>query len=128
METDPVRAIVIHKNNLVRHHLADFLAVAGMEVFDDVTDLEGLKAEALKRKPNVIIMDMQFADQTFPAFLQDLKRRTVSAKWVLMGPEPYEYYARHTEALGADLYFSESQHPNEWLDGLNTLVPWRVKN
>ena len=127
LEADPVRAMVVHKNDMIRHHLADFLTVAGIEVISDVTGLEELKVTALRWKPHIIIMDVQFINQTFPSFLEDLKSQTVDAKWAITGPEPYEYYARYTEAIGADLYFSEAQHPNEWLEGLNTLVPWRVK-
>jgi DNA-binding NarL/FixJ family response regulator len=126
MEAGPVRAMVVHKNDLIRDHLADFLRVAGMEVNSSVIGLEELKDMALRWKPHIIIMDMRFINQAFPILLEDLKRQ-MDAKWALTGPEPYEYYAGYTRALGADLYFSEAQHPKEWLEGLNALVLGRIK-
>jgi DNA-binding NarL/FixJ family response regulator len=120
---DSKRAIVVHRNKIVRHHLADFLTAAGMEVVSDVNGLEELEVKARLWRPHVIVLDIHYASHAFPVFLKNFKQKLSEAKWVLTGPEPHEYYARQTAALGADLYLSETQHPHEWLRGLDAITP-----
>jgi hypothetical protein len=43
-------------------------------------------------------------------------------KVVLTGPEPKYHYAKFAEALGADLYLSVEERPNEWTVKLNDIA------
>jgi len=67
------------------------------------------------------------AGDEFPVFLKNLKQTLPQVKLVFIGPEPQAYYARHSATMGADLYLSEGQHPNEWLRRLRAIAPQKGK-
>jgi len=122
-----IRIMIVHKNKALRHRLADYLTVAGMITVNDALSLRKLQEKAHQCKPHIILLDIQHAGDEFPVFLKNLKQTLPQVKLVFIGPEPQAYYARHSATMGADLYLSEGQHPNEWLRRLRAIAPQKGK-
>jgi DNA-binding NarL/FixJ family response regulator len=120
---DSARLIIIHKNKALRHRIADFLTMAGMTIVNDTESLGGLQENAYECKPHIILLDIRQMGDEFPTLLGHLKETLPQVKFVFVGPEPRAHYAKHAVTMGADLYLSEGQHPDEWIGKLRAIVP-----
>jgi DNA-binding NarL/FixJ family response regulator len=120
---DSSRLIIIHKNKALRRRIADFLTMAGLTIVNDTESLGGLQENAHKCKPHIILLDIGQMGDEFPTLLASLKETLPQIKFVFLGPEPRAYYAKHTVTMGADLYLSEEQRPDEWIGMLRAIVP-----
>ena len=120
---DSARLVIIHKNKALRHRIADFLTMAGMTIINDAESLRDLREKAHELKPHIILLDIRQMDDEFPTLLGNLKETLPQVKFVFVGPEPRAHYAKHTITMGADLYLSEGQHPDEWIGKLMAIQP-----
>jgi DNA-binding NarL/FixJ family response regulator len=72
--------------------------------------------------PQLIVLDIYLVDEDVQGLICDLRRQIPNLKVVLTGPEPEAYYAKHTAAMGADLYLSEGLQPDEWIKRLASVA------
>ena len=118
-----MRVLIVYRHELLRDQVADLLTTAGLEVATHVKGPEEIGAKARSWKPDVILLDIQYAATALQDLLKDLKQTLPKTRWVIAGPEPHDFYARHFAALGADLYLSEAQRPQEWLREICAMAP-----
>lgn len=116
MET--VRTVLVQKSDVLRSQLAEFLQEAGITNVTLACDLADLRAKACQCMPQLIVLDIYLVDEDVQGLIHDLRRQIPDLKVVLTGPEPEAYYAKHTAAMGADLYLSEGLQPDEWIKRL----------
>lgn len=120
MET--VRTVLVQKSDVLRSQLADSLEEAGITNVTLACDLADLRAKACQCMPQLIVLDIYLVDEDVQGLIRDLRRQIPDLKVVLTGPEPEAYYAKHTAAMGADLYLSEGLQPDEWIKRLASVA------
>jgi DNA-binding NarL/FixJ family response regulator len=114
--------VLVQKNKALQEHLGEFLEQAGIRRVTFAGSLSELKQKVSEYMPRLILLDIYFAGEEFPAFVRELRRTLPESKVVLTGPEPQGYYARHTLAMGVDLYLSDGLEPDEWIRRLKAIA------
>lgn len=119
---EPIRTALVQKSSVLRSQLADFLAEAGITDVILACDLADLRKKTSHCKPQLILLDIYLLDEDFQGLIRDLRRQIPELKVVLTGPGPEAYYAKHTAAMGADLYLTEGLQPDEWIRRLTSVA------
>jgi DNA-binding NarL/FixJ family response regulator len=122
MLMESVRTVLVQKSSVLRSQLADFLAEAGITEVTVACDLADLLAKACQCKPQLVLLDIYLLDRDFEGLIRDLRQQIPEIRVVLTGPEPEAIYAKHTAAMGADLYLSEGLQPDEWIKRLASVA------
>jgi DNA-binding NarL/FixJ family response regulator len=118
----PVRTLLAQKSSVLRGQLAAFLARAGITDLTVASSFPELLEKAASCRPHLILLDICLVGDEFPRLLKELRQEMQQVKVVLLGPEPEPLYARHTAAMGIDLYLSDGLKPDEWIRRLERMT------
>ena len=100
----PVRLVVADQRPVVRAGLFSFFSDGDVQIVDEAQTAEQLVAKTLVARPDVLLLDVNFPDQTGFEAVETLKTQLYDGRIVFFADVDQQAYFARALAVGADSY------------------------
>lgn len=119
---NPISVILLQKNRILRHNIADFLIQGGLLVLNQASSISEMISQLKGRNPNIVLLDIELVGDNNRSAFNDLRKKLPKAILILTGPEPRDYYAEYAKEAGVDMYLSVEANPNQWKQEIQKII------
>ncbi len=117
----PVRLVVADPNPVVRAGLFSFFSDGDAQIVDEAQTAEQLVAKTLVARPDVLLLDVKFPDQTGFEAVETLRTQRYDGRIVFFADVEQQAYFARALAVGADSYLLKKTSRAELLRVVRTL-------
>lgn len=100
----PVRLVVADQRPVVRAGLFSFFSDGDVQIVDEAQTAEQLVAKTLVARPDVLLLDVNFPDQTGFEAVETLRAQRFDGRIVFFADVDQQAYFARALAVGADSY------------------------
>ena len=117
----PVRLVVADQRPVVRAGLFSFFSDGDAQIVDEAQTAEQLVAKTLVARPDVLLLDVKFPDQTGFEAVETLRTQRYDGRIVFFADVEQQAYFARALAVGADSYLLKKTSRAELLRVVRTL-------